>query len=187
MKKILLFACLLSLILMTSCKKKYKSPLYVKLSNKIVFRTAEELKKEKNLYTIGSGGALMYDVEELHLAFNYMQTTKEIAEARELVLYAANKLIYNVNQDEDIQPYLHDHPFGPKNSQIIIHFNNNERLTELYPYLSYVIQSEDKIKYYTQKNEKLSSTELIHEDSFEEAQKLVKENKTAKKSSSLLF
>jgi hypothetical protein len=97
----------------------YQSPRYVKLAAEITEKTAQKLKGKKNLYLIGTGGGMMNDIQAMHMSFHFYQEV-DLKEARELVVYAVNEYLLDINNNEEIRPYLHEFPFTAQNVEIRI-------------------------------------------------------------------
>ncbi len=97
----------------------HQSPRYVKLAANITEKTAGKLKEQKNLYLIGTGGGMMHDIQMMAMSFNFYQEV-DLKKARELVVYAINEYLVDINNNEEIRPYLHEYPFTAKNVEIRI-------------------------------------------------------------------
>jgi len=99
------------------------------ISNKIISQTAKQLKKEKGLIPIGETGQMMGDIQAIGLEFQYFQLVS-LEEARELLVYAIQVFLKNINENKKIRPYLHNYPFTTENIKITIWINQPD---ELYP------------------------------------------------------
>ena len=84
----------------------HQSPRYVKLAHEITEKTAKELKMQKNLYLIGTGGQMMDDIQMMAMSFNYYQEVN-LKTARELTVHAVNEYLSAINNNKEIKPYLH--------------------------------------------------------------------------------
>ena len=121
MKKILL---LLIVVLISGCDiKEFESPYKPNeeraLINQVRGRVAMQLKKEKNLYPCGFGGGAVDKISMLALSFNYYNEI-DIEKARDLLVTAGSLFIKEVNDNEQIRPYLKNYPFEPTNIEIRI-------------------------------------------------------------------
>lgn len=148
-------------------------PKYELISNKVVSQTSKNISESENLNPIGSGGSMMEDVKMLSISF----ITKELINkerGRELIHQCANQLISNVNQNEEIRPYLHNYPFTYKNVEIRIFNRDKNSISAVYPELSTVSLIDGIIyyKYYENNTRKKVLTET-----FEEAEKILNEKK----------
>lgn len=92
----------------------------VKLVHKIRAVTAKKLQRKKNLYLIGTGAQMMYEIEMLAMGFNYYEEVS-INKARELMVYAIKTFLDEINNSEAIRPYLANYPFTAKNVDITIY------------------------------------------------------------------
>ena len=106
-----------------------QTPDYEKIADKITNRTAEKLKKEKKLTLIGIGGRMMDDIQMMAMSFNYYQEVN-LEQARELLIYVINEYLSDINNNQDVRPYLHEYPFTSKNVEIRIFIYGPDR-TEL--------------------------------------------------------
>ena len=123
-------------------------PDYEKIADKITDRTAAKLKEEKNLILIGTGGRMMDDIQMMAMSFNYYHEVN-LEQARELIVYSINKYLSDINNSQEIRPYLHEYPFSSKNVEIMIFVYGPDRL-ELPPEKIYCITSRKGIiRYYT--------------------------------------
>ncbi len=73
-----------------------------KLENQIIFKTAQQLKKEKNLIPAGFGGSDIEGKEFLEISFNYFEPLS-IEKSRELVVYSAQVFLDNLNKNESLK------------------------------------------------------------------------------------
>ena len=92
-----------------------------KEASRILNEYSNEVKKKYDLFTIGSGGALMDDIKELDLHFEGIKKLT-VPEARILYVSLMEGLINKVNNDKKVRSYLHDYPFTYKNVKIMINF-----------------------------------------------------------------
>ena len=123
-------------------------PDYEKIADKITNRTAEKLKKEKNLFLIGTGGQMMDDIQMMAMSFNYYHEVS-LEQARELIIYAVNEYLSDINNNQEVRSYLHEYPFTAKNVEIMIFVYGPDRRT-LPPEQIYCITSIDSVlEYYT--------------------------------------
>ncbi|NGX64035.1 MAG: hypothetical protein KR126chlam6_01459 [Candidatus Anoxychlamydiales bacterium] len=164
--------------LLTSCKSSpifdYKNePKYVHLSDEVIKKTANALKSEKGLYMIGHGGELMYDVKKLAISFvcNYEINMKE---GRELIVYSVHKFLSNINSNEQIRPYLNEFPFQVKDIDIAISFKVREKIKK--DSIDFVSIYYGKVFYDISDKEEVLKT--IHEETYEEALKIVESEKS---------
>lgn len=96
------------------------------LCNKIIRKTATELKNELKLVPYGSGGQAMDQVKMLALCFIYREPV-EIDQARTLLIASVDKFTAKINENEDIRRYLNNYPFETKNVEILIYIQDPSR------------------------------------------------------------
>ncbi len=126
----------------------YQSPRYVKLADAITANTAKKLEEQKKLYLIGTGGGMMHDIQAMHMSFQFFHEV-DLEEARELIVYALREYLSDINNNEEVRPYLHNYPFTAKNVEIMIFVYGPDR-HELPPERIYCITCIDGIlEYYT--------------------------------------
>lgn len=101
---------------------KYSEPKYCRLSDKITNKYNKELKEQKGLFLIGSGGAFMYDIKKIGLS--YISLSKlTVDEARKLFVEVEEGYLKRYNENEEIRPYLHNFPFTIENLELMIIFD----------------------------------------------------------------
>lgn len=119
-----------------------------KIVNQITKETAKKLKEKKNLVLIGTGGQMMDEIEMLSMSFNYYQEI-DLNTARNLIIYAINEYLSDINNKKEIRPYLSNYPFTSKNVEIMIFVYGPDGL-ELPAKKIYSITSIDGVlEYYT--------------------------------------
>lgn len=137
---------------------------YEEIADKITANTAWKLEKEKNLLLIGTGGGMMHDIQAMHMSFQLFHEVS-LEEARELVVYAMREYLSNINNSEEVRPYLHNYPFTEKNIEIMILIYGPDK-RELPPEKIYCITSHNGIlKYYN----RLDRDHPICKETYEEA------------------
>ena len=148
----------------------YQSPRYIKLAHKITSETGKQLKAQKNLYLVGTGGQMMDDIQMMAMSFYYYQEVN-LKTARELVVYVVREYLSSINGNKEIRPYLHEYPFTAKNVEIRI-FVYNPDGSELPSDKIYCMECIDgQIKYYTRSD----YWNPMLEETYEEALKAVSE------------
>lgn len=146
----------------------YQSPRYVKLAHEITEKTAKELKAQKNLYLIGTGGQMMDDIQMMAMSFNYYQEVN-LKTARELTIYAIDEYLSAINNNKEVRPYLHEYPFTAKNVEIRIFVYNPDR-SELPLEKIYCIECiNGGLEYYARSNPR----QAIYEETYEQASQAI--------------
>ncbi len=108
MKIINLITTIVVLFFCNSCTKtKYQKR--ENLENKVIGKTWLQLEKEKNLVPVGEGDSITEGNEYRGLYFQYFHPLT-IDEARELVIYAAETFLYNLNSNEKLNELI-GHPY----------------------------------------------------------------------------
>ena len=142
----------------------YKMSEKQKIVNRLRKETAKKLQKKKNLVLAGTGGQMMYDIEMLAMSFNYYQEV-DLENARELIVYAMNEYLADINNSEKIRPYLSTYPFTSKNIDITIFFYGPDRYKLPPEKIGLVASHHGVIEYYT----RLDRDHPICEESYDEA------------------
>ncbi|VHO03673.1 hypothetical protein [Candidatus Rhabdochlamydia sp. T3358] len=145
----------------------YQSPRYVKLAAEITEKTAQKLKGKKNLYLIGTGGGMMNDIQMMAMSFDYYQEV-DLKKARELLVYAVNEYLLDINNNEEIRPYLHEVPFTAKNVEIRIWVWKMDRSKPSPEKIYYISAIDGILNYYIRGLEEYSR-QAICEETYEEA------------------
>ena len=147
---------------------------------RILNENSNEVKKKYDLITYGSGGAMMEDIEILDLRFNSVKKLT-ISEARKFYVNIIEELISKVNNDKKVRPYLHDYPFTRKNVDIMIVFYNSHNyikknlVEENVALIGMTIKGHIIYKIYDHTKDEYHDLVTIHEESYEEALKIVQE------------
>lgn len=171
----LIYLCLVLLLSLFGCTNRFKLTPEQKekgrLAGEIQTRTAQKLRQEKGLILIGEGEQMMYQIEMLALCFNYYKPLK-IEEARELVLYAADQFLSEINNNKKIHRYLKNNPFTYGNVEItiIIYEENKQKVPK--GELCSVVLADKMIKY---RNYDVSTGQLttFHKENCSDALNLV--------------
>jgi hypothetical protein len=145
----------------------HQSPYYVKLAHEITAKTANKLKDQKNFYLAGTGGQMMDDIEMLMMGF-YFYYEVDLETARTLVVYAIKEYLLEINNDQEIRPYLHEYPFTAKNIEIIIWIYNPDRSNLSSEKIYNISAINGLIDYYMRGSEKYSR-QVICEETYEKA------------------
>jgi hypothetical protein len=164
----LIFTCGVMFSFLFGCSSlSYQSPRYVKLAAEITEKTAQKLKGKKNLYLVGTGGGMMNDIQAMHMSFHFYQEV-DLKEARELVVYAANEYLLDINNNEEIRPYLHEYPFTAQNVEVVVFFYNPDGSKVASGKIKVAAVKQGKVVYYIDYPEKYT-LKSIYEEPYEEA------------------
>jgi hypothetical protein len=163
-------------VIVCSCEVKgprqnYKNNEKQKYANEIQHKVANQLKRDFGLIPFGSGARMMYQIEMLHLAFQYAKPAN-IDCARSLIIAAVEEFIAAINADERIRLYLANYPFESKNIEVTIFFLEPNHKPVVDGKLCMVDAQGGFVTY---KIDELATNRLktIHRESFEEAAGLV--------------
>ncbi len=134
------------------------------LENKIIKKTWNQLYQEKKLQPVGEGKSITPGKEFLRLIFQYFKPLT-IDEARELVVYAAETFLHNLNSNKKLNELI-DKPY-PMNWILVDIFIFNSDHSHIPPTgISIVKFKRDKIEYIT---DDLKNYEVIYEETYQEA------------------
>ena len=146
-----------------SCQR-YQPSKGEQLVNSTLAKTAKIIKEKYPLNPCGSGAAMPGGpIQELILCFDtkYPLTKEQL---RELLIKTGTELVNQVNENQEIQPFLKEPPFTIKNVQIIIYNHDKEGRSLVDPHISNAqivqgiftystIDSEDTFKYKSESTE----------------------------------
>jgi hypothetical protein len=168
--KIINLILILLILFCNSCSKtEYEKKR--NLENKIIGKTWLQLKKEKKLVPVGEGKSITLGSEFICLYFQYFKPLT-IDEARELVVYAAETFYHNLNSDKKLNELTHKpYPMNWIQIEIFIYNPDYSKITS--PGLSLVKFRREKLLFVTDDKDKF---ETIHEETYEEALKKLKDN-----------
>ena len=114
------FGAMMSMVFcLFGCSPNYQIPDYEKIADRITEKTAKKLQQQKKLRLVGTGGKMMHDIQAMHMGFYYYQEV-DLQTARELIIYAIDEYLSEINNSKEIRPYLHEYPFTAKNVEINI-------------------------------------------------------------------
>ena len=112
------------MLLSASNKIPYKEEVnYEKVAAQVSLHTSKQLEKEINLHACGVGGSMMDDVKVMALSFQYPNNLS-ITKGRLLIIHSIDKYLHNINNSDDLRPYLHNSPFNVNNVEIRIFGTN---------------------------------------------------------------
>lgn len=140
---------------------------YEQIADKITEKTAKKLKAQRNLCLVGTGGQMMDDIQMMAMGFYYYQEVN-LKTARELILYVINDYLSAINTNEEIRPYLHEHPFTSKNVEIRIWVFEPNGSNPPLDKIHYISAIDGLLSYYLDLPETYSR-QAIREESYEEA------------------
>ena len=150
------------------------NPPHVRAAYNVMESFTKKMKKE-GFRSVGSGGAMMDDVQQISLDYEIYQKL-DVCQARMLFLKEAEALLHDINCNLKIRPYLHDYPSTCKNIFLTISFVAPNQMFVEPPYIAYVGLHKDKVVYSTFDKD-AGKLVNIYEEPYEQALKIYKDTK----------
>lgn len=176
--RILVVIALLTCFLLQGYLRESCAVDYEKVADKITAEIAKKLKKDKSLQLIGTGGAMMHDIQMMMMAFDFYQIT-DVETARELLVYSVEEYLSAINSSEEIRPYLHNYPFTAENIEIDIYFRKPDRYNVPFGEISVASARRGKLIYFTESSN-MSPLHRKYEETYQDALKIVSSSPEAK-------
>ncbi|MGM0440214.1 MAG: hypothetical protein ACQEP8_03760 [Chlamydiota bacterium] len=176
MKKIFLF--LTTFAILCSCEKE-REPIHIQIADRLSDKFIHDMKEEKNLYLSGYGGGFRGQVNFLTFSFNSCEH-HSLNQARSLMVECIEELLYRMNHDEELQPYLANYPADISNLRFDIAFYKDLIHYKHLPYPESIARAviiDNKIYYSIYDPKKVTDLRKIHVEPYEEAVRIVKEQK----------
>ncbi len=146
-----------------------------KIVQTIESKTAKILKQRLGLIPFGVGGQMMNQIQRLMLDFQYKHEVT-VEEGRRLLVYSVLQFLDEINSNEVIRKYLQNFPFQPKNVEVCIFLVKPDGSTDFdFGDLEVLVAKEGKIQF--KYNNSTYSRYRTHEETFEEACKILEEEK----------
>jgi hypothetical protein len=156
---------------------KKKKVDYEKIADRITGRTMLKIEKERNLVFIGFWGGMMHNIRLMSMSFQYYQEV-DFDQARELLLYAVDTYLEEINKDQEVRPYLVTYPFTAENVEIHIWFYGPDRRRLPYGKIDYVLAANGTFMYDSSVDK--FTSKMLSEETYEEAKQKVAIKKAAK-------
>lgn len=177
MKLLFSFCAVLAIVfcgsICSSCG--YQELDYEKIADKITEKTARKLQKEKHLFLVGTGGQMMHDIQMMAMSFYFYQEV-DLTTARELIVHVITEYLSDINNNEDVRPYLHEYPFTAKNVEIRIWIHKPDRTSPPLDKIYYMSSIDGILHYYLNLPETYSRLSICDE-TYEEGLKIVNAQK----------
>ena len=157
----------------------YREPNYCKMSDYIVRNYIKEFAKPRRLMLTGSGGRMMYDIEEITLRFLSYRTLN-VNEARTLYVEMMEEFLQRVNCHEKIRPHLHNFPFEVDNIELTIGFNDAKGILGG-GHVAHMFIGNNSTLHFAAYDPKIEDFYSLHEESYEEAVEIVKNQSDGEK------
>ncbi len=132
----------------------------------VLKKTSLLLENKYDIKTIGTGGRMMNEINELSLAFSTCKPLT-IECSRIIIVDCIRQLVHDINSDVNIRPYLIHYPFNESDVDVTIYFNGVE--DEDLSKLSYVAFYCGRINYCKLDPNKLGKELVDKTETFEEA------------------
>ena len=147
---------------------------YCKLANRIVSNYSRELAKERDLFLIGSGGAMMDDIKEINVFYVSFRALN-VREARKQYIEVSEEFLKKINQNEKIRPYLHNYPFIFKNLDLKIMFKNKNKSFQDEGDVALIFPARNHNIFYEGYDSEKKDFYSLHSETYEEALQIVRE------------
>ncbi len=144
--------------------------------NKVLNSVAKTLSRRHGMSCVGSGGAMMYQVEYLDLTFS-MNRPLDKDEARNIIIDAVDEFLKAVNNDIKLRKFLEVYPYGPKNISVGIMLRNYDGTKLFHPQLGTVGFVNGNVLYLTDDKENSWKYKEEIEESYDEAKRILEEQK----------
>jgi hypothetical protein len=166
---------IVALILCCSCNKvaSYRVPQYERDANEVTAQVARKINQKTGLKLIGTGGGMINQINSMAMSFAYYRDLS-MEEARELLVYCVEEYLDAINANEKIKTHLSCYPFTSKNVEIMIFIYREDRRDPPVGFLTVADEICGKMIYKIQQPG-LPSMKTIHEETYEEAKKLVEQ------------
>ncbi len=134
----------------------------------VLNKTSTRLEKKYGMKTVGTGGAMMYEVKSISLRLS-VYTPLSIDEGRFLIVKSAEQLLEDINNDQILKPYLIHHPFDINDIDIAIFYSGSENIDQDITKLDYVSTYCGLVNYTKLDPNKLGKELVDKTETFEEA------------------
>jgi hypothetical protein len=157
--------------ILTSCSTLSRED---KICIDLVQEFSKELKDDRAIVLIGNGVRIPNKIIGIDPSYK-QYGLYTIEQARMNFIYIVEKLINKINSNEEVIPYLGEYPFTSQNVEISVCFGTSLCDIVKPPYISHVINVNDKIFYHSN-NLETGASILIHSEPYSEGLKIYREN-----------
>ncbi len=151
---------------------------YETIANRITKQVALRLRQEKDLRCSGTGGGMMNNVRMMAISFDFFYEV-DIKEARKLLIYANTEYLKTINGSKEIRPYLINYPFTPKDIEIMIWLKEPNGNDISFGKITFLSSYDGVFIYKIATGQGSYSSEKIHQETYEEALKIVEAEELA--------
>jgi hypothetical protein len=143
--------------------------------NSITNSYLKEVAIPRKLMLSGYGGAMVGDIQSVTLRFLSYHVLNVDA-ARILYVEMMEEFLVRINQNDKIRPYLHDYPFGIKNMELTIGFDdtNGDILGD--GHVAHMFISRNDTLYYEAYNHETEKFYNLHKENYRDALKIVQDS-----------
>ncbi len=169
------FLLAILLLLLTSCMM-HKQSEHGKALQQFTIKYEKALRYHYCFQRMGSGGALMYDIEEVDLAYG-VTIEHDIATARKVAVDCITLFTTMINNDEKVQHYLHERPFPPKRFELTLFLIQPDGSYYEGDGVAVVLFCQNGLSYYRyeQRTDSPFCLHSMHEETYEEAKRIVEQ------------
>jgi hypothetical protein len=148
------------------------------LLKKVEKRTILKISKKYNLFLSAIGGGTDdQGIWLVNFMFDRRGKPYTIQESRAVIVDCIEELLSEINNDQEIRPYLKEYPFTPKNVSLTIISYDENGYDLVDPDLSVVSSSRGEINYSTTDPKNSYKYKLDIYESYEEAVAILKREK----------
>ncbi len=149
---------------------------YAVLIYKIIGQHSHDMNEKHSLKILGTGGAMMNQVEAISLSYTLDETNPDLSFARQLIVECTSELLEKINNDKMVRPYLKCYPFNELHVYVGISFDYRDKDIENTSYLDHVTVARGKISYSTY-NHKNQRFEKLHQELYSDGLEIVNHEK----------
>ena len=114
------------LILLFVCGCHRQTSRQSQIVHQITDRFSENVKKREGFYLSSYGGLWYPTIREIGLSYD-VQRKVDLQQARRLLVQYVSELLKNVNESEELRPYLDEHPYSACGIHFTISFHDKHR------------------------------------------------------------
>src|SRR3990167_143123 len=146
------------------------------IANTITQTTAKKLLTQQNLHLVGTGVGIINEIEMLGMDFHYAQEV-DLSTARNLLIVAIQSYLNEINQNKEIRHYLKNYPFTVNNIEIGIYVHRPDG-SKVPKDKLYYLSAINGMLYYYLDEPKTYSRITLHQETYEEALKILNPSET---------
>ena len=146
---------------------------YIKMVHRAIYNVAHEMEKRHQLYYAGmSEAGDMQHYTEVGMSFDvFRPLTKN--EGRKMLLEIAQALLFELNSNLELEPYMKPYPFAIDNIELVIFTFKHDKTETYHPDIATFSLERGTIRYVTDIPELKYQHHTEESESFEEAEKIV--------------